>query len=56
MAQEIEILLYRKGQSIPFSVWRASLKDVRGGKRTQGRDILTAKKYWKEYLDAKADR
>jgi putative component of toxin-antitoxin plasmid stabilization module len=21
-----------------------------------GRDILTAKKYWKEYLDAKADK
>ena len=27
-----------------------------GDKRTQPRDILTAKKYWKEYLNAKADR
>lgn len=24
-----------------------------GSKRTQRRDILTAQKYWKEYLDAK---
>jgi putative addiction module killer protein len=25
-----------------------------GNKRTQSRDILTAQKYWKEFLDAKA--
>ncbi len=29
MAREIEILLYRKGQSTPFSDWLASLKDAR---------------------------
>lgn len=107
MAQ-IEILLYRKGRSTPFSEWLASLKDVRtvgivrarlnrirlgnfgdcksvgggveelridfgpgyricyardgalvvillcgGSKRTQARDILTAQRYWKEYLNAK---
>ena len=110
MAQEIEILLYRSGQSKPFSDWLASLRDTRavgivrarlnrirlgnfgdcksvgggveelridfgpgyrvyygrqgslvvvllcgGDKRTQARDILAAQKYWKEYLDAKAD-
>jgi putative addiction module killer protein len=27
-----------------------------GDKRRQTGDILTAQKYWKEYLDAKADR
>jgi putative addiction module killer protein len=26
-----------------------------GDKRSQVRDILTAQKYWKEYLDAKSD-
>lgn len=26
-----------------------------GDKGKQARDILTARKYWKEYLDAKAD-
>ena len=26
-----------------------------GSKRTQARDILRAQKYWKEYLDAKAN-
>jgi putative addiction module killer protein len=26
-----------------------------GSKRTQERDILTAQKYWREYLDAKAE-
>ena len=107
---EIEILLYRKGRSKPFSDWLASLRDVRavgivrarlnrirlgnfgdckpvgggveelridfgpgyrvyfgregsvvvvllcgGDKRTQARDILTARKYWKEHVDAKAD-
>ncbi len=111
MAREIEILLYRRGQSTPFSDWLASLRDARavgvlrarlnrirlgnfgdcksvgrgveelridfgpgyrvyygrhgslavvllcgGDKRTQAKDILTAQKYWKEYLDAKADR
>ena len=111
MAQEIEILLYRKGRSAPFTDWLASLRDGRsvgivrarlnrirlgnfgdckpvgggveelridfgpgyriyygrqgslivvllcgGDKRTQARDIPTAKKYWKEYLDAKVDR
>jgi len=109
VAQEIEILLFRKGRSTPFSDWLASLKDARavgivrarlnrirlgnfgdsksvgsaveelridfgpayriyygrqgslvlvllcgGNKRTQAGDILTAQKYWKEYLDAKA--
>ena len=104
----VEILLYRKGPSIPFTRWLASLKDARGvaivrarlnrirlgnfgdsksvgrgveelridfgpgyrvyygregtlavillcggDKRTQARDILTAQKNWKEYLDAK---
>ena len=29
MIREIEILLYRRGESIPFSEWLASLKDVR---------------------------
>ena len=110
MAKEIEILLYRKGQSPPFLDWLASLREARavgivrarlnrirlgnfgdcksvgggieelridfgpgyriyygrhgalvvvllcgGDKRTQARDILRAQKYWKEYLDAKAD-
>lgn len=27
-----------------------------GDKKTQARDIATAQKYWKEYLDAKAAR
>jgi putative addiction module killer protein len=27
-----------------------------GDKKMQGRDILTAQRHWKEYLDAKADR
>jgi putative addiction module killer protein len=105
---QIEILLYRRGRSTPFSEWLASLRDVRavgivrarlnrirlgnfgdckpvgggveelridfgpgyriyygrdgslvvvllcgGDKRTQARDILTAQRCWKEYLDAK---
>lgn len=105
---QIEILLYVRGRSTPFSDWLASLKDSRtvgivrarlnrirlgnfgdcksigggveelridfgpgyrvccgregslavillcgGGKGTQARDILRARKYWKEYLDAK---
>ena len=29
MARETEILLYRTGQSIPFSEWLASLKDAK---------------------------
>jgi putative addiction module killer protein len=104
----IEILLYARGRSNPFSDWLASLKDSRaigivrarlnrirlgnfgdcksigggveelridfgpgyriyygrhescvvillcgGDKRTQARDILKARQYWKEYLDAK---
>ena len=104
----IEILLYRKGRSTPFSEWLAELRDARaigivrarlnrirlgnfgdcksvgggveelridfgpgyriyygrvgstvvvllcgGDKRTQTRDILTAQRSWKEYLDAK---
>ncbi len=111
MAREIEILLYRKGQSTPFSDWLASLKDARaigivrarlnrirlgnfgdcksvgggveelridfgpgyriyygrqgplvvvllcgGDKGSQARDIVTARKYWKEYLYAKTDQ
>jgi putative addiction module killer protein len=106
----IEILLYRKGRSTPFSYWLRSLKDARaagivrarlnrirlgnfgdckavgggieelridfgpgyrvyygregsfvvvllcgGNKRSQAKDILTAQKHWKEYLDAKTD-
>lgn len=106
----IEILLFRKGRSTPFTKWLNSLKDARavgivrarlnrirlgnfgdsksvgsgveelriefgpgyrvyfgregslvvillcgGNKRTQAKDILTAQKYWKEYLDAKSD-
>jgi putative addiction module killer protein len=111
VAQEIEILLYRRGQSAPFSDWLVSLRDARavgivrarlnrirlgnfgdcksvgsgveelridfgpgyriyygrqgslavvllcgGDKRTQARDIQTAQKHWKEYLNAKAER
>ena len=111
MPEEIEILLYRAGQSTPFADWLTSLKDGRtvgiirarlnrvrlgnlgdcksvgggveelridfgpgyrvyygrrgqlvvvllcgGDKSTQARDILTAQKYWKEYLDAKGDQ
>jgi putative addiction module killer protein len=107
---EIELLLYRRGRSTPFSDWLASLMDARavgivrarlnrirlgnfgdcksvgggveelridfgpgyriyygregqlvvillcgGSKGTQARDILRAQKYWKEYLDAKAN-
>jgi putative addiction module killer protein len=107
----MEILLYRKGPSTPFTDWLTSLKDARaigvvrarlnrirlgnfgdcksvgggveelridfcpgyriyfghqgpvvvvllcgGDKKTQARDIVTARKYWKEYLDAQADR
>jgi putative component of toxin-antitoxin plasmid stabilization module len=26
-----------------------------GSKRTQGRDLARARKYWKEYLDAKVN-
>ena len=106
----IEILLYRKGRSTPFSDWLHALRDAQaagivrarlnrirlgnfgdcksvgggveelrigfgpgyrvyygregsvvvvllcgGDKRSQVRDILTAQKYWKEYLDAKSD-
>ena len=106
----IEILLYRKGRSNPFSEWLASLKDARavgvvrshlnrirlgnfgdcksvgggveelridfgpgyrvyygregsmvvvllcgGSKKSQARDIVTAQRQWKEYLDAKAN-
>ena len=107
---EIELLLYRRGRSTPFSDWLASLMDARatgivrarlnrirlgnfgdcksvgsgveelridfgpgyrvyygregqlvvillcgGSKGTQARDVLRAQKYWKEYLDAKAN-
>ena len=106
----IELLLFRKGNSVPFSDWLASLRDSRtvgivrarlnrirlsnfgdckpvgggveelridfgpgyriyygrrgslvvvllcgGDKGTQARDILTAQKHWKEYLDAKTN-
>jgi putative addiction module killer protein len=106
----IEILLYRKGHSNPFSEWLTSLKDARavgvvrsrlnrirlgnfgdcksvgdgveelridfgpgyrvyygregslvvvllcgGSKKSQARDIVTAQRQWKEYLDAKAN-
>ena len=106
----IEILLYRKGHSNPFSEWLTSLRDARavgvvrarlnrirlgnfgdcksvgggveelridfgpgyrvyygregalvvvllcgGSKKSQARDIVTAQRQWKEYLDAKAD-
>ena len=106
----IEILLYRKGHSNPFSEWLTSLRDARavgvvrarlnrirlgnfgdcksvgggveelridfgpgyrvyygregalvvvllcgGSKKSQARDIVTAQRHWKEYLDAKAD-
>jgi putative addiction module killer protein len=106
----IEILLYRKGRSTPFSDWLHALRDAQaagivrarlnrirlgnfgdcksvgggveelridfgpgyrvyygregsfvvillcgGDKRSQARDILTAQKHWKEYLDAKSD-
>jgi putative addiction module killer protein len=106
----VEILLYRKGRSIPFSDWLASLGDARavgvvrsrlnrirlgnfgdcksvgggveelridfgpgyrvyygregslvvvvlcgGSKKSQARDIVTAQRQWKEYLDAKAN-
>ena len=104
----IEILLYRKGHSNPFSEWLTSLRDARtvgvvrsrlnrirlgnfgdcksvgggveelridfgpgyrvyygregalvvvllcgGSKKSQARDIVTAQRQWKEYLDAK---
>jgi putative addiction module killer protein len=106
----IEILLYRKGHSNPFSEWLTSMKDARavgvvrarlnrirlgnfgdcksvgggveelridfgpgyrvyygregslvvvllcgGSKKSQARDIVTAQRQWKEYLDAKAN-
>ena len=106
----VEILLFRKGRSIPFSEWLASLRDARavgvvrsrlnrirlgnfgdcksvgggveelridfgpgyrvyygregslvvvllcgGSKKSQARDIVTAQRHWKEYLDAKAN-
>ena len=106
----IEILLYRKGHSNPFSEWLTSLRDARavgvvrarlnrirlgnfgdcksvgggveelridfgpgyrvyygregslvvvllcgGSKKSQARDIVTAQRHWKEYLDAKAN-
>ena len=106
----IEILLYRKGHSNPFSEWLTSLRDARavgvvrarlnrirlgnfgdcksvgggveelridfgpgyrvyygregalvvvllcgGSKKSQARDIVTAQRQWKEYLDAKAN-
>ena len=106
----IEILLYRKGRSNPFSEWLASLKDARavgvvrshlnrirlgnfgdcksvgggveelridfgpgyrvyygregalvvvllcgGSKKSQARDIVTAQRQWKGYLDAKGN-
>jgi len=106
----IEILLYRRGRSIPFSVWLASLGDARavgvvrarlnrirlgnfgdcksvgggveelridfgpgyrvyygregslvvvllcgGSKKSQAKDIVTAQRQWKEYLNAKAN-
>jgi putative addiction module killer protein len=106
----VEILLYRKGRSIPFSEWLTSLRDARavgvvrsrlnrirlgnfgdcktvgggveelridfgpgyrvyygregslvvvllcgGSKKSQARDIVTAQREWKEYLDAKAN-
>jgi putative addiction module killer protein len=111
VAQEIEILLYRRGRSTPFSDWITSLKDARaagivrarlnrvrlgnfgdcksvgggveelridfgpgyriyfgrrgsmvvillcgGEKKTQSKDISTARKYWKEYLNAETIR
>ena len=106
----IEILLYRKGHSNPFSEWLTSLRDARavgvvrarlnrirlgnfgdcksvgggveelridfgpgyrvyygregslvvvllcgGSKKSQAKDIVTAQRQWKEYLDAKAN-
>jgi putative addiction module killer protein len=106
----IEILLYRKGHSNPFSEWLTSLRDARtvgvvrsrltrirlgnfgdckavgggveelridfgpgyrvyygregslvvvllcgGSKKSQARDIVTAQRQWKEYLDAKGN-
>ncbi len=106
----IEILLYRKGHSDPFSEWLTSLRDARtvgvvrsrlnrirlgnfgdcksvgggveelridfgpgyrvyygregalvvvllcgGSKKSQARDIVTAQRQWKEYLDAKGN-
>jgi putative addiction module killer protein len=109
--RDIEVLIYRRGSSAPFSDWLAVLRDARavgiirarlnrirlgnfgdcksvgngveelridfgpgyrvyygregsfavillcgGDKRTQARDIATAGKYWKEYLNAKGDR
>ena len=108
--ERIELLVFRRGRTAPFSAWLASLKDARaigivrarlnrirlgnfgdykpvgggveelridfgpgyrvyygrdgssvvillcaGDKRTQARDILASQKYWKEYLDAKAN-
>jgi putative addiction module killer protein len=108
---EIEVRLYRRGESTPFSKWLASLRDARavsvvrarlnrvrlgnfgdcksvgsgvqelridfgpgyriyfgrqgslvvvllcgGAKQTQARDLQTAQKYWKEYLNAQAER
>jgi len=110
VGREIEIRLFRKSRSTPFSDWFASLTDARargivrarlnrvrlgnfgdckpvgggveelridfgpgyrlyyvrqgalvvlllcgGDKRTQAKDIVTARKYWKEYLDAKGE-
>jgi putative addiction module killer protein len=107
----IEILLFGRGGTTPFSDWLASLKDARavgivrarlnrirlgnfgdcksvgggveelridfgpgyrvyyaregslvvillcgGRKGTQDRDLLRARRYWKEYLDAKTNR
>ena len=107
MASEVEILLYARGESSPFSEWMASLRDRRaaavirarlnrvrlgnfgdskpvgggveelridfgpgyriyfgrhgsvivvilcgGSKKSQSKDIITAPKYWKEFLDA----
>jgi putative addiction module killer protein len=106
--EQIELLIFRRGRSVPFSTWLASLKDAKtvgvvrarlnrirlgnfgdwrsvgggveefrigfgpgyriydgrdgsyavillcgGEKKTQARDIATAQRYWREYLDAK---
>ena len=64
----VEILLFCRGHTTPFSEWLDSLREriyygrdgalvvvllCGGAKRTQARDIARAQRYWKEYLDAK---
>ena len=111
MGPEIELLLYRRGRSSPFSDWLGSLKDPRavaivrarlnrirlgnfgdcrsvgggvqelridfgpgfrvyfgrrgpafvillvgGSKKSQPKDIETARKFWREYLDVKDNK